>query len=129
MGTRSVNHRASTVRFFHSQKLVGGMDRASLASREPGRIAIAVAFQTGRVIAFVLGISQGFGFWGSQLCVVTSRFATLAGREIALVFRISRLPSLHGSKLGVVALVPSVLTILRVALVLRRGSVFGLRRS
>ena len=48
------------------EELVARMDRPSLLNREPGRIAIAVAFQASRVIPLMLGVSQCFGFSGSQ---------------------------------------------------------------
>ena len=97
------------------------MDRPSFLSGKPGRIAIAVAFQTSCVVALMLGVGQCFGFRDSQLRVVTSFLPVLARREVALVFCIGCLSCFQRSEFGVVALVPAVFTILRVALVLSGG--------
>ena len=67
-------------------ELIARMNCTSLPNCEPGRIAIAIPFQAGRVIALVFGISQRLGFGSSQFRVVTSFLTVLAGREIALVF-------------------------------------------
>jgi suppressor of ftsI len=68
-----------------SGRLVVRMDLMSLLNGEPGRITIAIPFQTSRVIPPMLGVSQHFGFGGTQFGIVTSFLPALASREVALV--------------------------------------------
>lgn len=62
--TLSLNHKAPQKKrlSLRSEGLVAGVDRPSLLNGKPGRVAIAVAFQTSRIIALVFGVGQRLGF-------------------------------------------------------------------
>jgi hypothetical protein len=65
--------------------LVARMGRPSFVNGKPGRIAIAVSLQTSRVVALMLGVSQGLGFSGIQFGIVASFQSVFASQEVALV--------------------------------------------
>ena len=105
------------------------MDRASLLNREPGGVAVAVAFQTSSVIPLMLGVSQCFGFGSAQAGIVTGFLTILASRKVTLVFGVGCPFRLQRGEFRVVALIPTIGAILSVAPECCGGRVPGLRRS
>src|ERR1700676_2743321 len=110
------------------RQLVPGRNRFAFFRRETRGIAIAVAVQASRVVAFMFRVGQHLGFRGIQLCVVTTLLARLTGGDVPLAFCGGCLSGFRRSEFGVVTLVPAVLAILRVALMFRGGHFARFRR-
>jgi len=92
----------------------------SLVNREAGIITIAVPFQTSRVIALMLSVSQCLGFGRSQAGIVTRVLTVAARRQVALMFGVGCLFRLLWSEFRTVAFIPAIHAILRAAKMVRR---------
>jgi len=74
---QSLNHKLGAA---PTKLMALRLKRMGLLDGKSRSVAIAVPFQTSRVIAFVLCVRQCLGFWSSQSCVVTRFLPVFACR-------------------------------------------------
>src|ERR1700694_2961874 len=109
------------LRLYSRGPVVLGRDRARFCGRQARVVAIAVTFETCRVVALVLGFRQCSGFRGSELGVVTGFEAVPAFGDVALVLGGRHVAGLSWGQFGVVAIAPAIAAIREVTPVFRGG--------